>query len=87
MLMYHPQEKNDLHYHCMYTESRLSKALPNSITKPEDQRSCNFGPVNVHLISGPTISTKTNFAKVTHCRKIGQDKLKVMIYILNKKES
>ena len=42
------------------------------------------GPVNAHLISGPTVSTK-NIPPIGHCRKIGQGQLSVIIYILNKK--
>ena len=38
--------------------------------KPEDQW---IGPVNAHLISGPTVSTKTS--------KIGQGQPRVIIYI------
>ena len=36
------------------------------------------GPVNAHLISGPTVSTKTRFAKFER-RKIGQGQLRVII--------
>ena len=38
------------------------------------------GPVNAHLISGPTISTKTSFSKTDSC-KIDQGHLRVTIYI------
>ena len=38
-------------------------------------------PVNAHLISGPTLSTMTSFAKSKTCRKIGQGQLGVLIYI------
>ena len=38
------------------------------------------GPVNAHLISGPTVSTKTSFAKFD-CLKMGQGQLRVIIYI------
>ena len=38
------------------------------------------GPVNAHLISGPTISTKFSFAKFDIVRKIGQGKPRDIIY-------
>ena len=38
------------------------------------------GPVNAHLISGPTISTKTSSSKTDSC-KIDQGQLRVTIYI------
>ena len=41
-------------------------------TKQEDQ----IGSLNAHLISGPSISTKTN---LTHCL-IGQGQLRAIIY-------
>ena len=43
--------------------------------KPEDH-----GPVNAHLISGPTISTNTSFAKFDFIIKC-QDQLRSIIYI------
>ena len=39
------------------------------------------GPVNAHLISRPTLSAKTSFAKIWHCLKMGQSQLRVIIYI------
>ena len=39
------------------------------------------GPINAHLTSGPTLSTKTSFAKFAIFCKIGQGQLRVIIYI------
>ena len=39
------------------------------------------GPVNAHLISGPTISTKTSFAKFDIVLKYGKGHLRFIIYI------
>ena len=39
------------------------------------------GPVNAHLISGDTVSTKTSFAKFDIVSKMGQGQLRVIIYI------
>ena len=38
------------------------------------------GPVNAHLIYGPTVSTKTSFANFDSL-KMGQGQLRVIIYI------
>ena len=45
--------------------------ISNFLAKYLNQRT--NGPVNAHLISGPTVSTKTN--------KIGQGQPRVIIYI------
>ena len=39
------------------------------------------GPVNAHLICGPTIITKTSFSKFDNYCKIGQGQRMVVIYI------
>ena len=39
------------------------------------------GPVNAHLISGPTVSRKKKFCQFWHGLKMGQGQLRVIIYI------
>ena len=45
-----------------YYETFVNHFSPESVTMPVENKRTN-GPVNPHLISGHTISTKTSFAK------------------------
>ena len=57
--------------HCIDTQNFVLYLFTNQRTN---------GPVNAHLISRPTIGTKTSFAKFDS-RKIGLGQLRVLIYI------
>ena len=61
------------------TKLVLLSLLPARMMKIHSNKRIN-GPLNAHLIYGPTLSTKTSFANLTCC-KIGQGQLRIIIYI------
>ena len=64
-------------YRLVHTDEPCINLHLNFVRK-QNQRT--NGPVNAHLISGTTVSTKTSFAKFD-TRKMGQGQLRVIIYI------